>query len=367
MKWICVSIFAALVCFGATPAHAENIFANIVAACGTPNAVLSPGAPGQVTMDTTGKLCSSGSGGGGGGAITAPLGPTTAPSAAVAITDTGTPPTGDTIPAGGQGLTGWLAAIYTAVNSPIPAGSNVIGGVTAADGALATEGAKADTAYAGSGSASIVAALKGLYNAVTSAIPAGSAIIGKVGIDQTTPGTTNGVQVNSSVLPTGASTAALQPALGQQLAAASEPVVLTAIQVAAITPPTVAVSVAPVTATNPAIVVDLRPDSPGIIALGPAIPASSVPVVNAGFTYGHISTDTTTTLKSGAGVLHSICVNTVGASSTITVDDNTTAATPNIAILSGATLGCYTYDVAFATGLTIVTAVAAPDLTVSYR
>lgn len=40
---------------------------------------------------------------------------------------------------------------------------------------------------------------------------AGTAIIGKVGIDQTTPGTTNGVVVNSSVLPTGAATAALQP------------------------------------------------------------------------------------------------------------------------------------------------------------
>lgn len=37
------------------------------------------------------------------------------------------------------------------------------------------------------------------------AIPAGSAIIGKMGIDQTTPGTTNGVQVNAA-LPTGGNT-----------------------------------------------------------------------------------------------------------------------------------------------------------------
>jgi hypothetical protein len=37
---------------------------------------------------------------------------------------------------------------------------------------------------------------------VKAAIPAGSAIIGKVGIDQTTPGTTNGVQVNAA-LPAG--------------------------------------------------------------------------------------------------------------------------------------------------------------------
>jgi hypothetical protein len=42
----------------------------------------------------------------------------------------------------------------------------------------------------------------------------------------------------------------------------------------------VAASVAPVTATNTALVVDLRPDSPGIITLGPAAPANSVPMIN---------------------------------------------------------------------------------------
>lgn len=44
----------------------------------------------------------------------------------------------------------------------------------------------------------------------TAATPAGSNIIGNFRIDQTTPGTTNGVQVNSSALPTGAATSALQ-------------------------------------------------------------------------------------------------------------------------------------------------------------
>ena len=38
---------------------------------------------------------------------------------------------------------------------------------------------------------------------INAAIPAGAALIGKVGIDQTTPGTTNGVQVNAA-LPAGA-------------------------------------------------------------------------------------------------------------------------------------------------------------------
>lgn len=86
-----------------------------------------------------------------------------------------------------------------------------------------------------------------------------------------------------------------------------------------------------------------------------------------GFTYTHITTDATTVVKSGAGSLHTICVNTVGAGATITVDDAISATTPTIAVLSGATLGCYTYDVAFSVGLTIVTAVTAPDITVSWR
>lgn len=117
----------------------------------------------------------------------------------------------------------------------VTAGGAGGGAVTAASGAYAagafaagagvdgwdlTEGAKGDTAYAGSGSASVVAILKGLYAASIGSIPAGTAVIGhviadsgsttavtalpalaaganligKVGVDQTTPGTTNAVQ-----------------------------------------------------------------------------------------------------------------------------------------------------------------------------
>lgn len=74
--------------------------------------------------------------------------------------------------------------------------------VHAEDGELVTIGAKADAAYAGSGSSSVVAALKGIYASLVAALPAGTNLIGKVGIDQTTPGTTNGVQVNAP-LPAG--------------------------------------------------------------------------------------------------------------------------------------------------------------------
>jgi hypothetical protein len=67
------------------------------------------------SVSAANPLPTTGGGGGGGGAVTAPLGPSTAPSAAVAITDTGTPITGQTIGAGGQGLTGWLSQIYAGV------------------------------------------------------------------------------------------------------------------------------------------------------------------------------------------------------------------------------------------------------------
>lgn len=51
-----------------SPAHAQSMFANVVATCGTPNSTPVPGGPYPLTIDVTGKLCSSGSGGGGGSA-----------------------------------------------------------------------------------------------------------------------------------------------------------------------------------------------------------------------------------------------------------------------------------------------------------
>lgn len=55
----------------------------------------------------------------------------------------------------------------TAGDTPCPATSGGGGGAaTIADGADVTQGAKADSAYAGSGSASVVSILKGLYTAL---------------------------------------------------------------------------------------------------------------------------------------------------------------------------------------------------------
>lgn len=47
--------------------------------------------------------------------------------------------------------------------------------------------------------AALITSSASILAAVQASIPAGTALIGKVGIDQTTPGTTNGVQVNAAI------------------------------------------------------------------------------------------------------------------------------------------------------------------------
>lgn len=101
-----------------------------------------------------------------------------------------------------------------------------------------------------------------------------------------------------------------------------------------------------------------------------AVSSGTLRVAPASWTYANIATATTTTVKSGAGVLHSVCVNTLGTvASTATIYDNTAGSGTKIGTINTLALGgCFAYDVAFATGLTIVTTgTAAPDLTVSYR
>lgn len=78
----------------------------------------------------------------------------------------------------------------------------------------------------------------------------------------------------------------------------------------------------------------------------------------------YIATATTTLVKTGAGVLHSITI-TETAAGAITVYDNTAASGTIKAVLKASLVeGTYNLDIAFATGLTIVTA-ANSKLTVS--
>jgi hypothetical protein len=84
-----------------------------------------------------------------------------------------------------------------------------------------------------------------------------------------------------------------------------------------------------------------------------------------------LAAPTTTVIRSSAGVLHSVCLNTQAANGTATIYDNTAGSGTKIGTITGGavTIGpiCQIYDVQFWTGLTIVTATAAMDLTVSFR
>ncbi len=102
--------------------------------------------------------------------------------------------------------------------------------------------------------------------------------------------------------------------------------------------------------------------------------ANNVVKVEERFGYLNIvlAAPTTTTVKSGAGFLHAIIVNKAAATGVITVYDNTAASGTLIATITQPAAVVesqfsLTYDVAFATGLTIVTATAAQDITVSFR
>lgn len=124
------------------------------------------------------------------------------------------------------------------------------------------------------------------------ALVAGAAVVGKVGIDQSTPGTTNrvtlgadSVAVTSSSFATSAKQDTLQtaidaintkvPALGQALAAGSTPVVLTAAQLSTLTPPAAIAGFA----LEAGHLAAIDTSTAKIPALGQALAAGSVPVV----------------------------------------------------------------------------------------
>lgn len=112
-----------------------------------------------------------------------------------------------------------------------------------------------------------------------------------------------------------------------------------------------------------ATVIDLK-TSTGLTGLGGSGTAAHVTM--GGTSLAYIATATTTQVKTGAGFLHCITVNTTAAG-TIGLIDNTAGTTVNIGQLKASVVeGSYCYDVPFATGLRIVTG-AASDITVSYR
>lgn len=86
--------------------------------------------------------------------------------------------------------------------------------------------------------------------------------------------------------------------------------------------------------------------------------------------YSNITANATTVIKAGSGVLNTITFNGPVATGTVSIFDNTAGSGTSIGVITTpaspmpVTLN---FNVRFSTGLTIVTAVAAQNITVSYK
>lgn len=88
-----------------------------------------------------------------------------------------------------------------------------------------------------------------------------------------------------------------------------------------------------------------------------------------GWRYQNITGQSTTTAKATPGVLHCITFNNPTATQVITIYDNTAASGNKIGTITIPTSPqpvSLFYDIIFTIGLTIVTATATSDITVSY-
>ena len=84
--------------------------------------------------------------------------------------------------------------------------------------------------------------------------------------------------------------------------------------------------------------------------------------------YSNLVANVSTTIKGGAGILHTIVVNTLGTTPTIQIYDNTAASGTKIGFITPTVTGTYDYDVTFNTGLTVVTTgTGTADITVCWQ
>lgn len=197
------------------------------------------------------------------------------------------------------------------------------------DPAVATLGATTGSAVITDANGTIQQYLRGivklLITAGTVVLGAGTAIIGKVGIDQTTPGTTNLVAAGQN------GTWTVQPGN---------------------------------TANTTAWKVD-----------GSAVtqPVSSGASATGGYSYLNIAAgQATTVVKASAGTLHSIILNSAAtAANTTVIYDHASGVGTVIgrpAVTTATVPTTLLYDIAFATGLTIITATQnGGDMTVCYK
>lgn len=90
------------------------------------------------------------------------------------------------------------------------------------------------------------------------------------------------------------------------------------------------------------------------------------------FSYSNITlaAPTTTVVKAGSGVLNTVTINGPAATGTISIFDNTAASGTSIAVITTPASPLpvtLEFNVRFSIGLTIVTATAAQNITVSYK
>lgn len=111
----------------------------------------------------------------------------------------GTKTTAAALPAGGTGTIGWLSAIFNAIANIFPSTLSLnSGNADATTLRVATDGTKTTASAMPTGGVGAIGWLSAIFNGLGAVVlAAGTAIIGKVGIDQTTPGTTNAVQATN--------------------------------------------------------------------------------------------------------------------------------------------------------------------------
>ena len=107
-----------------------------------------------------------------------------------------------------------------------------------------------------------------------------------------------------------------------------------------------------------------------LVGLFLSLPCSAAFAQLPPFQYLNITGQATTLIRTGNGVLHTICFNKPVATETVAIYDGVSNAGTligTITVPASPQPGCLLYDVAYGAGLTIVTATASSDITVSYR
>ena len=206
MRRLLAVLFAEALLFASLPSQVEAAApdtAIVVSSCGSVPVTYTPGQGRPMTQDTTGTLCTAGGSGGGNVTITSPIGQgTMATNVGVAIAaDQSTIPVAS-FDSGGTNTctdtTDHACKVFVS-NAGVAQGSTTSGQTVAPIGCRTLTSAPTDTtAQTNMPSCTVGGALRIDFGG-SAALPAGTALIGKAGIDQTTPGTTNNVTVSTNV------------------------------------------------------------------------------------------------------------------------------------------------------------------------